>query len=348
MKIFLDDSYCKDALSPFSLTKHVAEIRVGILTIREKWQILLAQQYEIILDTEEDRNFISIPANIIPTLENFEELISSAKTNSLFKEKNNNSIKVVEFPWQIFQLNDWALRKDFELITKGRISMPIDSTNQVINAKDIFIEHGAIVKMSIINAEKGPVYISKDAEIMEGCIIRGPFALGENAVVKMGARIYGATTVGPECIVGGEIKNSVFFNNSNKAHDGYLGDSVIGSWCNLGAGTSNSNVKNTGGLIKYQTDKNNFETAGNKAGLIMGDYSRCAINTSFNTGTIVGVCCNIFGNAITEKYISNFSWGKEPYDFDKAISHLSNWKKMKNQSITQLEIDTLKKINQKK
>ena len=226
--------------------------------------------------------------------------------------------------------------------------MPIDSSNNVINTKDIFIEHGAIVKMSIINAETGPVYISKDAEIMEGCIIRGPFALGENAVVKMGARIYGATTVGPECIVGGEIKNSVFFNNSNKAHDGYLGDSVIGSWCNLGAGTSNSNVKNTGGLIKYQTDKNNFETAGNKAGLIMGDYSRCAINTSFNTGTIVGVCCNIFGNAITEKYISNFSWGKEPYDFDKAISHISNWKKMKNQSITQIEIDTLKKINQKK
>ena len=183
---------------------------------------------------------------------------------------------------------------------------------------------------------------------MEGSMIRGPFAILENSVVKMGSKIYGATTIGPNCVVGGEIKNSVIFENSNKAHDGYLGDSVIGAWCNLGAGTSNSNVKNTGGEVKYQIQNNATPiSCGIKGGLIMGDYSRCAINTSFNTGTVIGVCCNIFGSNYPDKYVDHFSWGGERYIFEKALKDIDNWKKMKNQSLTDSEIHTLKQIFKK-
>jgi NDP-sugar pyrophosphorylase family protein len=159
---------------------------------------------------------------------------------------------------------------------------------------------------------------------MEGCMLRGPIAIGENTVLKMGTKIYSGTTIGPNCTVGGEIKNSVLFSNSNKAHDGYLGDSVIGSWCNLGAGTSSSNVKNTAGIVTYYDENNQSHEVGRKAGLIMGDYSRCAINTSFNTGTMVGVCCNIFGSIMPNKFIPDFTWGNERYDIDKALINISN------------------------
>ena len=318
MKIFLDDSQCRENLYPFTHTRHVADIRIGILTIREKWEKLTGGIIYTSMEDKADKVLV-INANIIPTADNFQEILSE-KTSSA-------DIKVLEYPWHIFQYNDWAIRQDFELLTRNKISRPISKTNKCINEANIFIEEAADVEHCMFNASTGPVYIGKNVTIMEGNMIRGPFAICEGAVLKMGSKVYGATTIGPFCMAGGEIKNSMMFGYSNKAHDGYLGDSVIGEWCNLGAGTSNSNIKNTAGEIKYTIhDKMESIVAGNKAGLLMGDYSRAAINTSFNTGTVVGVCCNIFDRNFPAKYVANFSWGHERYDLDKAIKDIDNWK----------------------
>lgn len=342
MIIKLDDSVCSKFLFPFSLTRHVADIRIGILTIREKWQTLLSTQNDFCL-VEEDPEAKLIPANVIPTKDNFLDILSAAHQGQLSSENDAN--KYIKHPWEIFQLNQWALQKDVELLTSHHHSAELPPGNIYINESNIFIEPGATVLHSILNASDGPIYIAKHAVIMEGSMIRGPFSLGENSVVKMGSKIYGATTVGPNCVVGGEIKNVVFFENSNKAHDGYLGDSVIGAWCNLGAGTSNSNVKNSGSSVSYQWDESTSPmVAGNKAGLLMGDYSRSAINTSFNTGTMVGVCCNVFGDVFHQKKINNFSWGNDRYELNKALRDIDNWKKMKHQALTESEINMLTQL----
>jgi len=328
----------REELFPFTHTRHTADIRIGILTIREKWA-LLGEEVSI----HEADEGINIAANIIPTKKNYLYLVDSAKNNRAVSATED--IMIIQKPWNIFQYNDEALRNDFELLTAGRTSAGLSKTNQAVHPENIFIEEGASVEYCIINASDGPVYIGKNAEIMEGCLLRGPLSIGENSKLKMGTKIYGATTIGPGCVAGGEIKNSVLFANSNKAHDGYLGDSVLGEWCNLGAGTSNSNVKNTGAAVGYIIAKDRpAEYAGNKAGLLMGDYSRCAINTSFNTGTVVGVCCNIFDEKMPPKCVENFSWGQERYIFDKAIKDIDNWKKMKNNSITDPEIKMLKEL----
>ncbi|RYD74938.1 MAG: glucose-1-phosphate thymidylyltransferase, partial [Sphingobacteriales bacterium] len=251
MNIFLDDSACRQSLHPFTLTRHAADIRVGILTIKEKWAQLTSAN--ILIKADED--CIVVNAAIVPTKVNYELILEASKNKTLLQE--TDAVKILHHPWQIFQYNEWALRHDFDLLTTGRQSQPISSTNKTIATENIFLEEGAKVEHAILNAATGPIYIGKNAEIMEGCLIRGPFSMGEKAVLKMGSKIYGATTIGPHCVGGGEIKNSVLFAHSNKAHDGYLGDSVIGEWCNLGAGTSNSNVKNTGGNVKYVTDSNN-------------------------------------------------------------------------------------------
>jgi UDP-N-acetylglucosamine diphosphorylase/glucosamine-1-phosphate N-acetyltransferase len=243
-------------------------------------------------------------------------------------------------------LNDWAIRQDFELLTKKRISQPIPKSNKVNKPSRIFIEKGAKLEHCILNAGTGPIYIGKNAEIMEGAVIRGPFALCEGACLKMGAKVYGATTVGPYSLAGGEIKNSVIFGYSNKAHDGYLGDSVIGEWCNLGAGTTNSNLKNNAGNVKVWTPKGEI-SSGVKCGVMMGDYSRTAINTAINTGTVIGVCCNIFGNGLTPRYIPDFSWGSEGlkrYEFEKAIPDIENWKRLKGMTLSENERSILKYI----
>ncbi len=341
MKIFLDDSQCRLNLLPFTHIRHVSDIRIGILTIREKWERLTGK---IIYTSNEDKsdNCLIITANIIPTLENFNEILSQKQEDL---STGSAEIKILEYPWQIFQYNDWAIRQDFELLTRNKITVPLSKTNRCITESNIFIEDGATVEHSIINASNGPVYIGKDVTIMEGNLIRGPFAICEGSVLKMGSKIYGATTIGPFSIAGGEIKNTMIFGYSNKAHDGYLGDSVIGEWCNLGAGTSCSNLKNTAGEIKYKT---NIETegiaAGNKGGLLMGDYSRAAINTSFNTGTVVGLCCNIFGQFSPGKYVPDFSWGIERYNFEKALKDINNWKKMKGKEITEKENELLHQL----
>ena len=334
MKIFLDDSQCREQLFPFTHTRHVADIRIGILTIREKWEKLTGKSIFTSKEDKDDTSLV-ISANIIPTPDNYQAILGNRND---ITTGESIDIKILGYPWHIFQYNDWALRQDFELLTKNKISRPLSKTNQCINEADIFIGEDAVVEHCIINASAGPVYIDKHVNIMEGNMIRGPFAICEGAVLKMGSKVYGATTIGPYCTAGGEIKNSVMFGYSNKAHDGYLGDSVIGEWCNLGAGSSNSNIKNTAGEVRYKThDKMDAIVAGNKAGLLMGDYSRAAINTSFNTGSVVGVCCNIFDRNFPAKYVANFSWGNERYDLEKAIKDIDNWKKMKGKTITETE-----------
>lgn len=280
-----------------------------------------------------------LSASIIPSGEFVQSLI---KDGNLSDNPSWASVKIIQYPWHIFLWNDWAIREDFKLVTHGKKSAPVPASVQAIAPENIFIEPGAKLSHCIINAQTGPVYIGKNAEIMEGALIRGPVAICESAIVKMGAKIYGATTVGPHSIVGGEIKNSVLFGYSNKAHDGYLGDSVIGEWCNLGAGTSNSNLKNNASEIKIysHTRKEMIDTGIMKCGLIMGDYSRAAINTSFNTGTIVGVCSNIFGEGLTPKFIPSFAWGNissTHYELEKALDDIGKWKKLKQKELTEQE-----------
>lgn len=337
MNIFLDDSACRKSLFPFTHTRHTADTRLGMLTLREKWERISG--YRVYTSPQNlPQDCVRIPANIIPTTENINSIITHciAGENLLPAE----GIKVLAHPWEIFMLNDWALRQDFALLTAGKKSAPLPQSATIINAAQVFVEEGAKLEHTIINACAGPVYISAGAEIMEGSMIRGPFFAGSHALVKMGAKIYGASSIGPYCIAGGEIKNSMMFGYSNKAHDGYLGDSVIGEWCNLGAGTSNSNIKNTAGPVQYLEDAAAPVHAGTKAGLLMADYSRCAINTAFNTGTIVGVCCNIFGEA-PAKYVPHFSWGKERYILAKAIEDIGRWKQLKGAAITEAEQHTL-------
>ena len=239
-------------------------------------------------------------------------------------EVNEDFIKITN-PWDVFVFNDKALREDFKLLTEGRKSAPLSDTNRVVGEENIFVEEGAEIEFSILNAKEGPIYIGKDAQIMEGSVVRGPFAMCEHSVLKLSSKIYGATTLGPYVKVGGEVSNVVIFGYSNKAHDGFIGNSVIGEWCNIGADTNASNLKNTYEEVRvWSIEKNTFVPTGQTFfGTIMGDHSKCGINTMFNTGTIVGVSSNIYGHGYQRNYIPSFAWGGvmglKSYDIDKAI-----------------------------
>jgi len=299
------------AFAPFTRTRPVESIRTGILTIREKWA-LIGQEGEI--------DPLELPG-----------IMEGAGPQRL-----ENITDVV-------RLNAWSIVQDIHLLQKHMDRQPLPVSNRYTHPQDIYIEKGAVVEHCIINASEGPVYIGKDALVMEGSLIRGPVAICNNAVVKMGTKLYAGTTIGPYCTAGGEIKNSILSAYSNKAHDGYLGDSILGEWCNLGAGTSNSNIKNTGGNVRLNLGNREID-AGIKFGLLMGDYSRAAINTSFNTGTVVGVCCNVFTNGLTPKYIPDFSWGctgATRYELPKAFGDIGNWKAFKGQAITEAEKEIL-------
>ena len=340
--IVLTENFNRENLFPFTHTRHTADIFIGAMTIRKKWELLTGD----VITIDDNENGILIPANIIPTKENFEEIIEKAIEQKEIQE--TETIKIINYSWQLFQLNDFALRHDYVLLTEEKVSQKLNSPIIATGKENIFIEDGANVAACYLNGITGPIFISKDAVIMEGSMIRGPFFLGENSVVKMGAKIYGATSIGKNCTIGGEIKNSILFANSNKAHDGYLGDSVIGEWCNLGAGTSNSNVKNTATKVGFQLNTNaEVSYSGSKGGLLMGDFSRAAINTSFNTGTVVGVCCNVFGERYPSKFINNFSWENEKYIFEKAIRDIENWMAFKNQILTEADKTTLKQLHEK-
>lgn len=340
-RITLSELEIKANLFPFSQVRHVADIRVGILTIREKWEHYLGHQIEteevspLVIDDS-----ISFSANILPSREFVDSCLKGSPDYSF--------VRILQFPWHIFQWNDWSIRNDFEILTHNRVSAEIPADVLARNPEHIFIEPGAEIAPCFLNASSGPIYIGKDAVIMDGAMIYGPVAVCENAVVKMGAKIYGATTIGPHCTAGGEVKNSVLMGYSNKAHDGYLGDSAIGEWCNLGAGTTNSNVKNTAGIVRmWHPVLKEYISVGHKCGLIMGDFSRSAINTSFNTGTMVGIAANVFGNGLTPKYIPSFSWGMEGpkrSDIDKTIEHISNWMKFKQKELSDNENQSLRYI----
>jgi len=333
--ILFDDN--RQHLLPLTFTRPVADIRLGILTISEKWQKALSSS--ISFSTEEylrkkfplkiSADNIWINGSVCPD-DNLLKEIHSLSINQCLKKgevllafRSKDAVipdskidyvhEVVQLSrlWQIFQLNADFISSDFEMLTKGRKSQAISSTNATTNPENIFIEEGAVVEHAILNASSGPIYIGKDAEIMEGSLVRGPLAMCDHSVLKMGAKIYGATTLGPYCKVGGEVNNSVLLGYSNKGHDGFLGNSVIGEWCNLGADTNNSNLKNNYAEVKlWNYTINRFESSGLQfCGLIMGDHSKCGINTMFNTGTVIGVSANIFGSGFPRNFVPSFSWG---------------------------------------
>ncbi len=342
MNYILFDGTVRNALLPLTYTKPVAEIRIGILTIREKWEKYLGYTTTTLTEdyleekypmVEMEQN-IMINASFLPTLELVEKIVNLEENQAIFLndeviafyttitqeevnfdnyEQLNISSEVLQVnnTWDIFSLNDKAIQSDFDFLTMGRKSQPIPEGVRVLNKENIFIEEGAEVLFSTLNASNGPIYIGANATVMEGCNVRGPFALCEQSVLKMGAKIYGGTTIGPCSKVGGEVNNSVFSGYSNKGHDGFLGNSVIGEWCNLGADTNNSNLKNNYAPVRlwsYETE--GFAKTGLQfCGLIMGDHSKCGINTMFNTGTVIGVSANIFGTGFPRNFVPSFSWG---------------------------------------
>ncbi len=340
----------------------VCDLRLGILTLREKWEKVLnvktttvakeylAAKYPYQVNDEEDCIFIN--GSVCPSPELIEKVqqlspyegitfegsliaINNGKSKFSFaKFSMKKLVKQHELQahflkinhvWDLFAKNAEAIAMDFVLLTAGRTSMPISRSNKYVNPEWIFIEEGASVECAVLNAKDGPIYIAKDAEVMEGSLIRGPFALCEHAVLKMGSKVYGATTIGPYSKVGGEVSNSMILGFSNKAHDGFLGNSVIGEWCNLGADTNNSNLKNNYSKVQLYNyvGKKYMDTGLQFCGLIMGDHSKCGINTMFNTGTVVGVSANIFGAGFPDKYIPSFTWGgveeSDEFQLEKAI-----------------------------
>ena len=342
MNYILSDGYHREDLFPFTFTRPVSEIRIGILTIREKWEKWLDRSVSFLTEDYLSEKFplktsssnLVINGSYVPdedlmdairNLKSGEALVIGEEYIAYVTENPNVAFLsddfatipyqkeciTVENTWDIFSKNGEALQSDFELLTKGRKSQPISSTNQVLNPENIFIEEGATVEFSILNASTGPIYIGKNALIMEGCMIRGGLALCENAILKMGAKIYGPTTAGPGCKLGGEVNNAVLFANSNKGHDGFLGNSVLGEWCNIGADTNTSNLKNNYAPVRlwnYKTE--GFARTGLQfCGLMMGDHSKCGINVMFNTGTVVGVNANIFGSGFPRNFIPSYSWG---------------------------------------
>jgi UDP-N-acetylglucosamine diphosphorylase/glucosamine-1-phosphate N-acetyltransferase len=355
MNYILFDGTVRNSLLPLTFTKPVADLRIGILTIREKWETYLGFTTTILTEDYLEEKFpmvemaqnVMINAAFLPTLPLAELIMELKENQAIFKDEEviafftTESQETIDFEhyeqiefesevlqikntWDLFSFNDIALKSDFELITEGRISQPIPEGVRYINKENIFIEEGAEILFSVLNASNGPIYIGKDALVMEGSLIRGPFALGERSVVKMGAKIYGATTIGPFCTVGGEINNSILSGYSNKGHDGFLGNSVLGEWCNIGADTNNSNLKNNYSEVRlwnYETE--NFAKTGLQfCGLIMGDHSKCGINTMFNTGTVIGVSANIYGSNFPRNFIPSFSWGGaagfSTYQMDKV------------------------------
>jgi len=346
MNYILFDDKSWDNLLPLTFTRPVCEIRTGIFTIKEKWENHLNKKVSYLTKDYLSKKFplltesenILINGSVFPD-EDLIKNINELKNNStLVKNEQLIALKIdkkdisdfnfnffknhktteyqkdiikINWLWEIFSLNSKAIESDFKWVTKNRKSQPISSTNNLLGKENIFIEEGAKIEFVTINATTGPVYIGKDAEIMEGCLVRGPFVLCDHSTLKLGAKIYGPTTIGPHCKVGGEVNNSVIFGYSNKAHDGFLGNSVIAEWCNLGADTNNSNLKNNYAEVRlwnYEAEK--FINTGLQfCGLFMGDHSKCAINTMFNTGTVVGVSANIFGEGFPRNFVPSFSWG---------------------------------------
>ncbi len=373
--ILFDDDLIRENLLPFTYTRAVADIRVGITTIKEKWELYASNVYiqtQPYLQSKYGRipdlnQVLYINGALIPTevvldqIKALQENQSLVYQNTILAYKGDKSmltslqthseVILLQHKWDIFKLNEQILTLDFNNITAGRVSQKLSETNTLIgDSRKLFIEEGAIVEASILNTNTGVIYIGKEAEVMEGSVIRGPLAMCEHAATKLATKIYGATTLGPHVKVGGEVNNSVIFGYSNKGHDGFLGNSVLGEWCNLGADTNNSNLKNNYSDIKvwnYATDKE--ENSGLQfCGLMMGDHSKSGINTMFNTGTVVGVCANVFGADFPKKHIASFTWGgassMEEFQLDKAFEVAEKMMERRKIPFTEIEKDILKHI----
>ena len=375
MNLVLSDAGKHLKFAPLTLTRPVGNLRMGILTNDERWKLLLPQA-SIFYDTEDYLSFkfeetskadVTINATVIPdekfaavilALKDGEELffgetwLAKKGLDILTKVDYSDSIVILENRWDIFEKNGLVLNSDFDLLTKNRHSQKLSSSNTVIGNPDfIFLEEGAKVEAAILNTTSGPIYIGKNAEIMEGSIIRGPFALCEEGGIKMGAKIYGPTTIGPHCKVGGEVSNVIFQAYSNKGHDGFLGNSVIGEWCNLGADTNSSNLKNNYSKVNaYSYESDALEkTDVQFMGLIMGDHSKCGINTMFNTATVVGVSANIYGGDFPPKHIPSFSWGGSDgfvkFELAKAIQASKAMMGRRGVEFTEGDLKIFKKLS---
>jgi UDP-N-acetylglucosamine diphosphorylase/glucosamine-1-phosphate N-acetyltransferase len=385
--IILFDKESREALLPLTFTRPMGELRIGILTIKEKWekclngkvsyitQHYLAEKYPIDV---EDENYV-IDGSIIPSPElaklvlqlNFNEALmdgddfiaAKVTKEQIIHLMNNEAIDALEgtdvgntpflkinHTWDLFRLNATAIQLDFVLLTKGRKSAPISSSNTLINKHQIFVEPGATIECSVLNAENGPIYIGENATIMEGCLIRGGFSLGANSTLKMGTRIYGPTTIGPYSKMGGEIKNSVILGYSNKVHDGYFGNSIMGEWCNLGANTNISNMKNNYSNVRvWNYNEEKLKDSGQQfCGVVIGDHAKFGISTILNTGTIVGIFANIFGTDFPDKFLPSFTWGgvesSDTYRLEKAFEVAEKVYKRRQKDFNEVEKNIIRTI----
>ncbi len=387
MKTFiLHDAPNHDNLLPLTFTRGIGDLRVGIFTIVEKWEMFLgAKGYQLVPEFLK-KKYAPVPegetwvirAGVLPDGSLTEE-IQKLKPNQVLVSKGQwiaaltsgtvlkyneesfngfetveclSEIRQIEFPWHLFKLNGVELTSDFNLIDATVPSATLSSTNKIIGNGRIYIHPTATVEASVLNTIGGDIYIGPHAEIMEGCLIRAPFALGEHSTLKMGAKIYGATTIGPYCKVGGELHNVVIIGYTNKAHDGFLGNAVIGEWCNLGADTNNSNLKNNYAEVKiWNYPQQKFIKTGLQfCGLIMGDHSKCGINTMFNTGTVVGVSANIFGAGFPRTFVPSFSWGGalgfKNYQIETALETARLVLERRNMKLSQVDKDILNHVHE--
>jgi UDP-N-acetylglucosamine diphosphorylase/glucosamine-1-phosphate N-acetyltransferase len=379
--ILFDDPDAQGNLLPLTFTRPVAEIRVGILTISEKWRLYfdstpsystqdyLAKKFQkkITSDNLWINGAVCPDEKLVGTIKNLKLGDAIYRNSRVVAVRTNddelpevitgkvteyaNEIVLIDQPWKIFQNNGKQIRADYKLITTNRKSASIkDSHTKTYNEGNIFIEEGVALHAAILNAENGPIYLGKNSQVQEGAIIRGPFALGEESIINMGGKMRADTTVGPFCKIGGEVSNSVLFGYSNKAHDGFLGNSVLGEWCNLGADTNTSNLKNNYDNVKlWSYTKNGFMDIGQpNCGLIMGDHSKSGINTMFNTGTVVGVSSNIFGGGYPRNFIPSFQWGGASgfvtYQFEKAMETAGRMMARRNIILDEVEKEILKNI----
>jgi len=366
--VLYDNDLGRKKLFPLTLTRPVSNLRVGVLTIDEKWrkyfkapvsfvtEDYLAEKYP--LNYEVMGTVLLIRGNIVPD-GNLYQVLRSLKVGMGLVAKGEiiayktevtdvndvlsfdfedidyieienqlaylATLNRIDYPEDIFKHNGEAIKEDFQLLTEGRVSVPLSKTNQVIGDYPVFLEEGVNAEFASFNTSKGPIYLGKSSQVWEGSHIRGPFALGEESIVKMGTRIYSNVSVGPYCTVGGELNTSVVWGNSNKGHDGYMGNSVVGEWCNWGAGTNNSNMKNNLKDVRlYDYEKKDYrKTDLQFCGVIMGDHVRCAINTAFNTGTVIGMSVSVFDVGVPPAFIPDFSWGAKDgfavYEIDKMF-----------------------------
>lgn len=375
--VLFDDPVTRQDLMPFTLTRPVAAIRIGILTIREKWAMV--SNSECSFDTadylqakfpgKKTSDTIFINGALCPDEQLWKAIGSLGTGASLVqggtllaargasasatsnKVDYPGSVTCIDQVWKIFQHNADQIRADFSRITKGRTSQAItDPHTRVYSQENIFIEEGVVLTACVLNASNGPIYLGKNSQVQEGAVIRGPFSLGEDSVVNMATKVKGDTTIGPHCKVGGEISNAVMFGYSNKGHDGFLGNAVIGEWCNLGADTNTSNLKNNYENVKiWNYRKKGFADTGLMfCGLMMGDHSKCGINTMFNTGTVVGVGANIFGDGFPRTFIPSFAWGGAAgfatFQLNKAFETAEKVFERRKMKFDQVEKDILKKV----